>query len=349
MASLFNCSTVIVNLHNFLCAGLVAGHYIRKIQKMLSIQLPPSPLQEIHSDLLSHRGIQLMIKRDDLLHFPASTQQQTARITTAFCGNKYRKLKYNLTAAKKEGQHQLLTFGGAYSNHITATAEAGKLFGFKTIGVIRGEEQLPLNPSLQYAESCGMKLHYLDRPTFRKKYEEEILTDLMERFGSFYLLPEGGTNALAVEGVKELLDEIPPHYKDATFALSCGTGGTLTGIVEGLAGHGEVLGISTLKGNFLKKEIKKTLSRPYKNWTILKDYHFGGYAKFKPPLIDFINQFKKDHDILLDPIYTGKMFYGLMDLIKKRYFSRGSIVIAIHTGGLQGIHGFNERFGDLIH
>lgn len=315
---------------------------------MLQIQLPPSPLQEIHASWLSEQGVQLLVKRDDLLHFPVSAHRENAKIKTAFCGNKYRKLKYNLQAARTTGHSQILTFGGAYSNHITATAEAGAMMRFKTIGVIRGEEQLPLNPSLKYAQSCGMRFHYLDRATFREKYEEEVLFDLQQRYGSFYMLPEGGTNDLAIKGVKELLDEIHPHYLDSTFALSCGTGGTLAGIIEGLAGHGQALGISALKGTFLKKEVAQMQSRVYKNWDIQKDYHFGGYAKYKPPLIDFINQFKKDHDILLDPIYTGKLFFGLADLIKKRYFSRGSTVIAIHTGGLQGIPGFNERFGGLI-
>ena len=312
------------------------------------LQLPPSPLQEIQAPWLAEKGIQLLIKRDDLLHLPMANGGNGGDVQVAFCGNKYRKLKYNLLAARKERRSQLLTFGGAYSNHITAMAEAGSLFGFQTIGVIRGEETLPLNPSLQFARSCGMRLHYLNRLTYSEKYDEAVITDLHHRFGSFYMLPEGGTNDLAIKGVVELLEEIHPHYKDSTFAVSCGTGGTVAGIIEGLAGHGEVIGISVLKGSFLKKEVKGMLSRSYKNWTILKDYHFGGYAKFNPSLIDFINQFKKEHQIALDPIYTGKLFFAIYDLIRKGYFSRGTTIIAIHTGGLQGIHGFNARFNGVI-
>lgn len=310
--------------------------------------LSPSPLQHLVTPLIKDRGVEVLVKRDDLLYYPNAKRIGNTRIRSAFCGNKYRKLKYNLLEAQQRGYKQLLTFGGAYSNHITATAEAGALLSFKTIGIIRGEEHQPLNPSLQYAKACGMHFHYLDRATFRHKYDEAVRSELERQFGRFYLLPEGGTNDLAIRGVKELVDEIPEALREATFAVSCGTGGTLAGVIEGLQGRGQALGFSALKGDFLTEEVARLLSKPFENWSIQTDYHFGGYAKFKPPLVEFINLFKETHNIQLDPIYTGKLFYGLFDLIRQGYFPKGTTIIVIHTGGLQGIHGFNERFGGVI-
>ncbi len=269
-----------------------------------------------------------MIKREDLNH-------------PVISGNKWRKLKYNLQEAKKLGHRKLLTFGGAYSNHIYATAGAGKEFDFETIGVIRGEEHLPLNPTLSFAKEAGMHLHYMDRTTYRRKSEPEVIKLLKQQYGDFYLIPDGGTNALAIEGCQEIVEEINVDYD----YLCCpvGTGGTIAGLISGLKGRSNVIGFSSLKGDFLKDEVADLLQQAnysYNNWSINVDYHFGGYAKTKPALLNFMKTFEAQHQIPLDPVYTAKMMFGIYDLIRSDYFPKGAKVLAVHTGGLQGRAGF---------
>ena len=291
------------------------------------------PIQAIHAPEMAAAKLQLFIKREDLLHPHIS-------------GNKWRKLKYNLEAAKAQGHHTLLTFGGAYSNHIYATAAAGKEFSFRTIGIIRGEEHLPMNPTLQFASSQGMHLHYISRTDYQQKEHPELIAKLKQTFGDFYLLPEGGTNVLAVKGCREIVQNIPDFDY---VCCSCGTGGTLAGIVAGLQGKSQVLGFSALKGDdFFSDEIDKLTSmydgRMYPNYQIITDFHFGGYAKANAELVDFINNFKQQYGIQLDPVYTGKMMYGIFALAKKGHFKEGNTILAIHTGGLQGIEGFNMQY-----
>ncbi len=298
-----------------------------------------APVQELHSSLLQEKRVRLFVKREDLIHPEIS-------------GNKWRKLKYNILEAASKKTDTLLTFGGAYSNHILAVAAAGKAFGFKTIGVIRGEEHLPLNPTLHCAkEILGMQIIYMDRTAYRLKNTPAVTEKLENYFGQFYLIPEGGTNDLAVKGCTEILNDIKISYDHV--CCSCGTGGTLAGLICGLHGEKSVLGFAVLNGDFLISEVEKHIvsysEEVFSNWKINTDFHFGGYAKFNPELLDFINAFKQNHGIQLDPIYTGKMMFGIFDLIKKDYFKSGSTVLAIHTGGLQGIIGFNERFGGVIY
>lgn len=286
--------------------------------------------------------MQVLIKRDDLLH---------PQDNLCFCGNKWRKLKYNLIQAKAAGYRQLLTFGGAYSNHIAAVASAGKLFDFSTVGIIRGEEHLPLNPTLLHAHEQGMHIHYMSRGEYRRKGEPEVLQRLEEQFGPAYVLPEGGTNASALQGVEELVAELRAQtIIDARtcVAVSCGTGGTMAGIILGMAGQGRVMGFPALKGNFMENEVKQLLASEgvsWDNWSIHTDYHFGGYAKHKPELVQFMADFTKEYGIKLDPIYTSKLLYGVLDLIEQGAFEVGSKVVVVHTGGLQGIKGWEERFG----
>jgi 1-aminocyclopropane-1-carboxylate deaminase len=272
-------------------------------------------------------GISLEIKREDLLH-------------PFISGNKFRKLKYNLIQAKAENQKTVLTFGGAYSNHIAAVAYAGKEQGFKTIGVIRGEElgnKITDNPTLQFAQECGMQFEFVTREAYRLKTEPDFIASLQQKFGSFYLVPEGGTNEYAIKGCEEILTE-----EDATFDFICcavGTGGTISGIINSAFPHQKVLGFPALKGDFLKDEIRKFAAN--KNWELITDYHFGGYGKVNEELIQFINQFYKQTQVPLDPIYTGKMVFGVIDLIQKNYFPDNARILLIHTGGLQGIQGMN--------
>jgi 1-aminocyclopropane-1-carboxylate deaminase len=296
-----------------------------------------SPLQLLEDPVLAAYGLQLYLKREDLLHPDVS-------------GNKWRKLKYNLQEATNQQKSRLLTFGGAYSNHIYATAAAGRLFGFETIGVIRGEETLPLNSTLSFALACGMHLHYVDRQTYAHKYQWEFLDSLSDRFGDFYLLPEGGTNALAVKGCSEIIPEIEMDDSAPAYdyiCCCCGTGGTLAGLVASLPHGKKALGFSSLKGgDFLSGEVKQVL-KAYRNafdlsslnahnFQLITDYHFGGYAKTTPELIRFIQNFEHQHGILLDQVYTGKMMAGLYDMIQQGKFQSGQTIIALHTGGIQG-------------
>jgi len=300
------------------------------------IKFHQSPIHEIKDDLLRGSGIRLFLKREDLIHKYVS-------------GNKWRKLKYNLIEATKSGHSTLLTFGGAYSNHIHATAAAAREAGFRSIGIIRGEETLPLNPTLEFATNCGMELDYLSRENYRNRNEPELIESIKRKFGKFYLLPEGGTNLLALKGCAEIIDEIDMEYD--MICVSVGTGGTLAGIISGLKDRIKIIGYSMLKEKFLREEVKKLIRLnqcDYFNWEICMDYHFGGYAKFDLSLIEFINRFRRGTGIALDPVYTGKMMYGIYKMIKEDKFGKNKNILAIHTGGLQGIAGFNQRFGDLI-
>ncbi len=290
------------------------------------------PIQAIDLTVCAQKGLRLFVKREDLVH-------------PLLSGNKWYKLKYNLLEAKARNKDTLLTFGGAYSNHIYATSAAAHIHGMKSIGIIRGEEHLPLNPTLQQAQRFGMQLHYLDRSRYRNKESPELMKELTDSHGDFYPIPEGGTNALAIKGTREI---VKGHEEDFDYwCLPVGTGGTIAGIVNGLNGRGQVIGFSALKGDFLHGEVQELLNRhgggELSNWSIGHDYHFGGYAKVKPPLVKFMDDFKEETGIPLEPIYTGKMMYGVLDLIAQGHFRRGSRILAIHTGGLQGLDGFRER------
>jgi len=282
--------------------------------------------QLIHVSLSNQ--ISLYIKREDLLH-------------PIISGNKFRKLKYNIQEAKKQNQKVLLTFGGAFSNHIVAVAGAGKEFGFETIGIIRGEElfnKIDENPSLLQAQHLGMKFVFISREQYRLKETSDFQEQLRKDFGDFYLLPEGGTNELAIKGCEEIL-----NASDVVFTHICssiGTGGTITGIINSSSNNQKIIGFSSLKGDFLQKDIAKFANK--NNWFVNSDYHFGGYGKVTDELIDFINSFYLEHLVSLDPIYTGKMMYGIMNLIENNYFPPNSKILTIHTGGLQGIAGMNK-------
>lgn len=297
----------------------------------------PTPLQKIEHPLTQSRKVHLYIKREDLNH-------------PTIQGNKYRKLKYNLAKAKQEKKEKIVTFGGAFSNHIYAVAAAGEAYGFETVGVIRGERPAKLNPTLSYAASKGMTLDFVSRSAYRNKNDMEFQQYLASKFGEYYLIPEGGSNDLAVKGCTEIVSEIDMPYDYLCSAV--GTGGTLSGLIVGNNNVSKVLGFPALKGGeFLYKDIGHLLGKKasdYNNWQLITDYHFGGYAKHNMELIDFMNQFKANYDISLDPIYTGKMLYGIFDLMKQGFFEKGSSIIAVHTGGLQGVSGFNQRFGDLL-
>ena len=299
-----------------------------------------SLLQLLDEPVAAAHGVRLLLWRDDLAH-------------PDLPGNKARKLKYNLAAARQQGHRTLLTFGGAYSNHIAAVATAGRLFGFRTIGLIRGDEPGPgtvLNPTLARAAANGMVLHYLSRTAYRRRAEPEFVMEMLAEFGPAYVLPEGGTNALALPGCAELVAEIRQQGAFDALAVAVGTGGTLAGLLTGLAGAEQAVGVAALKnGGFLRQEVdaltQAATAQSYPNYSVQTDYHFGGYAKYSAPLLGFIAQFRRRHGVLLDPIYTGKLLFGVLDLIARGYFAPGSTVVAIHTGGQQAWAGWEARFG----
>lgn len=291
-----------------------------------------SRIQQIHFSEISDKEVSLFIKREDELH-------------PFISGNKYRKLKYNLVEASNQKKQTLLTFGGAYSNHIAAVAAAGFEHGFNTIGIIRGhelannlEEVLKTNPTLKFASEHKMKFHFVSRSDYRTKTSNEFIEQLQLKFGDFYLVPEGGTNIFAVKGCEEILTENDTNFNVVSVAI--GTGGTISGIINSTNNQQQVIGFPSLKGDFLTNEIKKYVFDKT-NWSINTNYHFGGYAKVSEELITFINKFKNETGISLDPVYTGKMMFGIVDLIKNDYFSKGTKILTIHTGGLQGIEGMN--------
>lgn len=278
----------------------------------------PSPLVELRDTRLEPYGVELLLKRDDLIHPEVP-------------GNKWRKLRYNLTAAREQGFTRLLTFGGAFSNHIRATAAAGHYLGFETVGVIRGEAHLPLNDSLAYATGRGMVLTYLDRATYRRKTEQDVLAALEEQFGPCYVLPEGGSNGLAVRGCTELVGEITTEFD--VICCACGTGGTLAGIAAGLTDEQRAIGFAVLKGGqFLDDEVRRLQHEAFgeatSNWSIEYEFHFGGYAKRKPELDAFIAEFAARHGIRPDWVYEAKMLYGLFARIRAGAFAPGTRIVA---------------------
>jgi 1-aminocyclopropane-1-carboxylate deaminase len=293
-----------------------------------------SHVQEVIDSELKDSGVRLLIKRDDLIHEHIS-------------GNKWRKLKYNLREAAEQNHHTLLTFGGAYSNHIAATAFAAQKAGLSSIGVIRGEDDLT-NPTLQFAREHGIQLYFVSREDYRRKNEDDFIDSLEEKFDRFFLIPEGGANGSGVRGCVEVLPEIEEDFD--VVCCAAGTGTTLAGLALTLKENQKLLGFPALKGGeFLNDEVERLILesrlRPPSsiNMHLITDYHFGGYAKMKTELLEFIYGFQERTGIPLDPVYTGKMMYGVYDMIRNGLFEKGATILAIHTGGLQGWYGLRHR------
>ena len=278
--------------------------------------------QTIPYQQITVEGFEISIKRLDLVHPQIS-------------GNKFFKLKYNLLAAQQQGYKKLLTFGGAYSNHIAATAYAAQLFGFESLGIIRGEElaSKPLNLTLNTAQQFGMQLQFVMRETYRQKQSPAYLAQLQQDYPEYYVIPEGGTNPLAIQGCTEILSDADRQ----NYALICcavGTGGTIAGLIEASHSQQQVLGFFALKGDFLCREIQQLTEK--RNWQITDQYCCGGYAKTPPELLQFIRTFEQQYNIPLEQIYTGKMLLGLIDLIQQGTFPKDHRILVIHSGGLQG-------------
>jgi len=296
---------------------------------MKSFQLP-SPLEQLTSNFLTKNDVQLFVKRDDLVHPMIS-------------GNKWRKLKHNIAAAKQQGKKQLITFGGAFSNHLIATAAAGKLLGFKTIGIVRGEEPKKWSETLNDCKAEGMQLKFISRSDYSLKNQTKFLEQLEREYGESFIIPEGGANDLGSKGCKEIIQEIEVPFDFV--CCSAGTGTTAAGILSMLS-HQNLLAFSALKGGgFLNQEILSYADNQQKSdqLQVLENYHFGGYAKVTEELIDFVNEFYRSYHLKLDLVYTAKLFFGVFDLIQRNCFPKGSLIVLIHSGGLQGNRGIESR------
>ncbi len=287
----------------------------------------PSPIQKVSHPTLLTNKVHLHVKREDLIHPEIS-------------GNKWRKLKYNLKYAKDNGIDKIITFGGAFSNHIYATAAACKAFNISSIGIIRGEYDAQ-NPTLQFAQSCGMKLKFIDRTSYREKEKSEVVKEFLSNQESYFLIPEGGSNELANEGLKELAEEINNTDFDIIM-VSAGTGGTSRGILNGLDSSKELWVFSSLKSDYLRAEILSNVD-PQKAHQLkfFSNYHYGGYGKTPRNLISFMNEFRKKTKIPIDPIYNGKLICGFFENMEESKIDRTKSYLWVHTGGLQGIDAYN--------
>ncbi|MFD3570767.1 1-aminocyclopropane-1-carboxylate deaminase/D-cysteine desulfhydrase [Streptomyces sp. NPDC058667] len=281
----------------------------------------PSPLEPVEDERFARRGLTLLLKREDLIH-------------PELPGNKWRKLALNLGAANGR---PVLTFGGAYSNHLRATAAAGRLLGFPTVGIVRGDELAgrPLNPSLARCAADGMRLEFVDRATYRAKNDPAVLAALLERApADAYVVPEGGSNSLAVRGCVELGRELAGAAD--TVAVACGTGGTLAGLAAGLSAGQRALGFPVLKGGFLGGEVRAlqeaAFGGPRGEWALDERFHGGGYARTSPVLEAFARDFEARHELAIERLYVAKMLHGLTVLAEEGAFPSGTRLAAVVTG-----------------
>ncbi|MGP3774192.1 1-aminocyclopropane-1-carboxylate deaminase/D-cysteine desulfhydrase [Streptomyces sp. SDT5-1] len=282
----------------------------------------PSPLVEADDERFARHGVRLLLKRDDLIH-------------PELIGNKWRKLVPNLEAARGRA---IVTFGGAYSNHLRATAAAGRLLGTPTVGVVRGQElaDRPLNPSLARCAADGMRLHFVDRSTYRRKGDPEVLAAVLEAVGAegAYVVPEGGSNALAVRGCTDLGREL--RGRADVVAVACGTGGTLAGLAAGLAPDQRALGVAVLKGGFLPDDVRAlqeaAFGGPRGSWSVADGFHFGGYARVPAELAAFADDFEARHGVPVERLYVAKALYALVALTEEGAFPRGTTLAAVVTG-----------------
>jgi 1-aminocyclopropane-1-carboxylate deaminase len=278
------------------------------------------PTQSIHADWLEQAGITLNVLRLDTVHPVVS-------------GNKWFKLKYFLEEALLLQKQTIATFGGAWSNHIVATAYACNIKGLSSIGIIRGDETAMRSETLSNAAQNGMKCIFVSRDKYRSK--QDIMQD--HNGANWYWVPEGGHGSIGARGAAEILQLLPRRKEYTHIIAAVGTGTTLAGLINSAQSHQTVIGISSMKNNLqLNDEVSTLTEAASAPFNIIHDYHFGGYGKHPPELIEFMNETYHQHQLPLDIVYTSKTFYAIKDLTKKNHFNSGSKLVMIHTGGLQG-------------
>ncbi len=305
-------------------------HTINQRPNRLPFLLQETKIQPVSHPVLDEAGVSLSIKRDDQIH-------------PIISGNKWRKLKYTLDHALSMGFKHLISMGGPWSNHLHALAFMGHQIGIRTTGIVRGEVKEPENPCLAEMRQWGMEIIFVNRIEFRQLRQFHHYKSKPGEQYHGYWIPEGGATRFAMAGIRELVAEINVPFD--TLAVACGTGTTLAGVASALPAHTEALGIAVLKdAGFLNRDVEALLGEwNTRNWSINLDYHFGGFGKADDDLLKFIDEFEKQTDTPLDPIYTGKLFYSLLDMVRKKQFTAGHRIIAIHTGGLQGRRGFHFK------
>jgi 1-aminocyclopropane-1-carboxylate deaminase len=299
----------------------------------------PSPLQQVKTSFSTEFEIDLWLKRDDLIHPEVS-------------GNKWRKLKLNIERFKHGKYEKILTFGGAFSNHITATAAICKALNIPCIGIIRGDELTPeSNFTLKRAADQGMELVFVSRQDYKARYEKYYHNLLRNQYGNVLIVEEGGANFYGVMGVNELTTEVE---KEPDFWVTAiGTGTTSAGLLLG-SNKAKVIGVPVFKdGGFIREEIREYLlyagltdeeiQEKMDQLILATDYGFGGYGRYTKELIDFINDTYTEITVPFDQVYTGKMFYALKALIQKGSIPQKSSVYALHTGGLQGLLSIKDQ------
>ncbi len=298
------------------------------------INSPISPLQRIHHPLFKHHNIDVFIKRDDLIH-------------PIISGNKWRKLKYNLAYAKEKNKTQIISFGGAYSNHIHALAYACKLHKLRGLALIRGESQYQHNFTLSWARHWGLELQFVNRLTYKERANPRFLQQLQQQYPDALIVPEGGSNQLALPGVGEVITELNQQTDFEYLLTPVGSGGTLAGLALADKGQHTLLGVAVLKQDgYLEEQVNTLLAdkrEQTNNWQVLNQFHDGGYGKYSKDNAQRIANFSKQTEIPFEPVYSGKMLIALLDLLKQGYFKANSKVVLLHTGGIQGLGGMCER------
>lgn len=292
-----------------------------------------SPLQTINHALFTRHQVKVSIKRDDQIH-------------PIISGNKWRKLHYNLKFAKEKQYQGIISFGGCYSNHLHALAYVCQQQQLEAIAIVRGESDNQVNYTLSWAKHWGMKLSFVDRQTYRKRQDLTFLNELQQQYPKHLIIPEGGSNQLALPGVGEVINELNQQCTYDSLLVPVGSGGTLAGLVKQDNNEHNIIGIAVLKqSDYLTNEVKRLLNNEskFQRWTIENDYHGGGYAKFTAEDANQILQFSTATGIPFEPIYSGKMLLGFFDLLEKGYFSANQHIVLLHTGGLQGIAGLVDQ------
>lgn len=303
----------------------------------------PSPVQSLEHPLFQQHGVRVFIKRDDLIH-------------PIISGNKWRKLKGNLAHAKALNKKGVLTFGGAYSNHIHALAYACQQQGLASLGIIRGEEHYQSNYTLRWAKHWGMTLSFVDRETYRQRHQQGFLDELSKAYPDYIIVPEGGSNSLALSGMAEVMTELGDQQQFDTLMLPVGSGGSIAGLLSNTTKQGantqssqRILGVAVLKNaEYLVKEIKQligkeTSSSSTTSWQLLTEHHCGGYAKYSVEDANRLADIIEITGVPFEPVYSGKMVLALFQLLEQGYFAEGQTIMLLHTGGLQGIGGQLER------